>query len=126
MRAPPAAWLETLALAALMTVGLEGAIGLRLRTAGDERRQPVDAAAVPDRYRLRLRLILRLRPMMVAVVVAGLMVLARLIGLAFALLVARYEWLRLGRGEAWLLAEMRKALGVLLAVLRRHLVLGAG
>ena len=61
----------------------------------------------------------------IAVVFAGLL-LARLVGLALALVVARHERLRLRRNEAGLLAEMRKILSFILAILRRHLVFGAG
>ncbi len=57
--------------------------------------------------------------------------LARLIGLALALMfarrriVARHEGLRLRRHEAGLLAEIREALALVVAVLRRHFVFGA-
>src|ERR1700687_1755206 len=58
------------------------------------------------------------------------MLVARLVGLALALLVARivvarHEWLRLRRNEAGLLAEIRKALAVVVGVLRGHFILGA-
>ena len=103
---PAAAARKTFAafVAGLIAVGR--AIHLRLR-AGDERRQAIDADAVGNhRLRLGLRLILRRRAMVaIAVVFAGLL-LARLVGLALALVVARHERLRLRRNEAGLLAEM--------------------
>ena len=107
------------------------AIDLRLR-AGDERRQAIDAGAIGNhRLRLRLRLKLRLRTMIAMLAMfARLMLVARLIGLALALVialvvVARHERLLLRRNEAGLLAEIRKALAVVVAVLRRHFVFGA-
>src|ERR1700731_1034986 len=58
------------------------------------------------------------------------MLLAWLVGLALALVVAlivvaRHERLLLGRDEAGLLPEIRKAFALVVAVLRRHFVLGA-
>src|SRR5260370_18426325 len=58
------------------------------------------------------------------------MLVARLVGLALALVVAlivvaRHERLRLHRDEAGLLPEIRKALALVVAVLRRHFILGA-
>ncbi len=72
----------------------------------------------------------------IVIVFAGLMLLARLIGLAVvALLIARlivtrlvvtwHERLRLRRNEAGLLAEIRKVLAFVIAVLRGHFILGA-
>ena len=70
----------------------------------------------------------------IVVVLARLMLLARLVGLALALLVAlvdravvvaRHERLRLRRNEAGLLPEIRKVLALVVAVLRGHFVLGA-
>src|ERR1700737_1427751 len=58
------------------------------------------------------------------------MLVARLVGLALALVVARivvarHEWLRLRRNEAGLLPEIRKALAVVVGILRGHFILGA-
>ena len=58
------------------------------------------------------------------------MLLARLVGLALALVVAlivvaRHEWLRLRRDEAGLLPEIRKAFALVVAVLRGHFIFGA-
>jgi hypothetical protein len=78
--------------------------------------------------RLGLRLKLRLRPVFaVAALIAGLMLVARLIGLlVIALMViARHERLLLLRDEAGLLPEIRKALALVVAVLRGHFILGA-
>src|SRR6267142_2022955 len=107
------------------------AIDLRLRS-GDERRQAIDADAIGNhRLWLWLRLKLRLRTMLaIAGVFAGRMLLARLVGLPFALLVARsivarHERLRLRRDETGLLPEIRKTLALVVAVLRRHFILGA-
>src|SRR5712671_7518913 len=107
------------------------AIDLRLRS-GDERRQAIDADAIGNhRLWLWLRLKLRLRTMLaIAAVLAGRMLLARLIGLTVTLLVARrvvarYERLRLRRDETGLLPEIRKALALVVAVLRGHFLLGA-
>ena len=102
------------------------AIHLRLR-AGDEGGQAIDAAGIGNhRLRLGLRLILRLRTML-----AFAMVFARLlvaVGLAVAALLARIvvanEGLRLLRDEARLLAEMREALALVVAVFRRRLHFG--
>ena len=107
------------------------AVDLRLRS-GDERRQTVDADIIGDhRLRLGLRLKLRLRAMLaMAVVLAGRMLVARLVGLSIALVVARivvarHERLLLHRDKAGLLPEIRKALAVVVAVLRGHFILGA-
>src|SRR3954454_4250596 len=119
-----AARLESVARAIGMAVGLECAIHLRLRP-GDKGRQPVDAAAVGDRNRLglRLRLVLRRRAM-VAVIVA--LVLARLVGLALPLMVARNERLRLRLDEPGLLAEIRKTFALVVTFFGRHFIVGAG
>ena len=104
------------------------AIDLRLRS-GDERRQAVDAGIIRDR---RLRLWLRLGlELGLRTMFARLMLLfARLIRLAFALMialavVARHEGLRLHRNEAGLLTEMRKTFAFVVAILRSHFILGA-
>src|ERR1700688_610706 len=115
---------EALALAAVESAG--AAADLRLRS-GDERRQPVDAGIIRN-HRLRLRLGLRLE-LRLRAVLARLVLVARLIGLALALViarivVARHERLLLHRDEAGLLAEMRKALALVLAILGGHLVFG--
>src|SRR5256885_2095681 len=100
---PPAPPRKTLAATALETA--PAAIDLRLRS-GDEGRQAIDTDIVRDYrlrlwLRLRLRLKLRLRTMLaMAGVFAGLMLVARLVGLALALIVvalivvARRERLR--------------------------------
>jgi hypothetical protein len=90
------------------------AVDLRLRT-GNEGRQTVNAGVV-GYHRLRLglrRLKLRLRTMLaMARVFAGLMLLARLVRLSFALVVARIvvarheRLLLLHRDEAGLLSEI--------------------
>src|SRR5471030_773385 len=54
-----------------------------------------------------------------------MLLLARLVGLALTLVVARHERLRLSRNEARLLAEIRETLALVVAVLRRHLVFSA-
>ncbi len=107
------------------------AIDLRLRP-GDEGRQAIDADVIrDDRLRLWLRLKLRLRTMFaMAGVFAGLMLVARLIGLPLALVVAlivvaRHERLLLHRHEAGLLAEMRKIFALVVTVLRGRFSLGA-
>src|SRR5206468_7494306 len=120
---PAAPARETLAATTLF-IAAGCAIHLRLR-AGDEGGQPIDPAAGIGNYRLRLglRLKLRLRP-----VLAFAMVLARLlvalVGLAFAALLTRIVvadvGLRLLRDEARLLAEMREALALVVAVFRRR------
>src|SRR5438132_13731362 len=119
---PAAPARETLTATALfVTAGR--AIHLRLR-AGDEGGQAIDAAGVGNhRLRLGLRLILRLRT-----VLAFAMMLARLlvaVGLAVAALFTRIVvadvGLRLLWDEARLLAEMREALALVVAVLRRRL-----
>jgi hypothetical protein len=81
-----------------------------------------------DGLGLRLRLILGLRAMLAMPMLAWLMLLA-LIGLAFALMVARivialHERLLLHRDEAGLLPEMGEALALVFPVLRAHLVVG--
>src|SRR5258708_934772 len=123
---PAAAARET--LAAIAFEPARGAIDLRLRS-GDERRQTVDAAIVRDsRLRVGLRVGLELR---LGAMFARLMLLfARLVGLALALMiaravVARHERLRLHRDEAGLLPEMRKTLALVVAILRGHFILGA-
>jgi hypothetical protein len=117
---------------ALTTTGNAfSAADLRLRT-GDERRQAIHAATVrDDRLRLRLRLILRLRAMLaiatipvpvpvsaVFAIFPRLLVIA-LIGLRLLALIVAHVGLLLLRGlrrEARLLAEMRKAVGIVIAV----------
>ena len=114
------------ALAATALEAGRATINLRLRS-GDERWQAVDI--IRDRrlwlwLGLRLGLKLRLRTMLaMAGVFAGLMLVARLVGLAFALVVAvtvvaRHERLRLHRNEAGLLSEIRKAFALVIAVIR--------
>ena len=111
---------ETFAAIAFETA--RAAVDLRLRS-GNERWQAIDTDAVGN-HRLWLglrRLKLRLRAML-----AGRMLLARLVGLALArIVVTRHERLRLRRDEAGLLPEIRKAFALVLAVLGRHFVLGA-
>ena len=124
---PAAARAGSARVAALEAAG--AAADLRLRS-GDERRQAVDADVVRNhrlRLWLRLRLKLRLRTMLAR---CALMLVARLVGLAVALViarivVARHERLRLHRHEAGLLSEMRKALALVVAVLRGHFIVGA-
>ncbi len=123
---PAAAARET--LAAIAFESARGAIDLRLRS-GDERRQTVDAAIVRD-YRLRLRLRLGLELRLRAMFARLMLLFARLVGLALALMiaravVARHERLRLHRDEAGLLPEMRKTLALVVAILRGHFILGA-
>src|SRR6202035_400799 len=128
---PAAPAREALALATVEAA--RGATDLRLRS-GDERRQPVDAGIIRNhRLRLRLglwlRLKLRLRTVL-AMLFAGLMLVARLVGLSVALVfarivVARHERLRLYRDEAGLLPEMREVLALVLAILRGHFIFGA-
>ena len=123
---PAAPSREALAATAFETA--RAAIDLRLRS-GDERRQAIDADIVRD-YRLRLGLRLKLRLRTMFAMFAGLMLVARLVGLAVALMVAlrvvaRHERLRLHRNEAGLLPEIRKALALVVAILRGHFVLGA-
>src|SRR6185312_8009304 len=100
------------------------AIHLRLR-AGDEGGQAIDAAGIGNhRLRLGLRLLLRLRT-----VLAFAMMLARLlvalerwcVAARFTRIVLADVGLRLLRGEARLLAEMREALALVVAVFRRRL-----
>ena len=75
----------TIALESSRSVIDRSAIDLRLRP-GDERRQAVDADAIGNH---RLRLKLRLRTMLaMAALFAGLMLVARLVGLSLALVVA--------------------------------------
>ena len=102
------------ALAATAFEAARAAIDLRLRS-GDERRQAINADVVRD-YRLLLRLWLRLKlglraMFAMAAMFAGLMLVARLVGLALALMLARrviprHEGLRLRRDEAGLLPEI--------------------
>src|SRR5258706_5557151 len=98
------------------------AIDLRLRP-GDEGRQAIDADIIRDDL-LWLRLKLRLRTMFaMAGVLAGLLLVARLVGLPLALVVAllvvaRHELLLLHRHETRLLADMRKIFALVVAVLR--------
>ena len=106
------------------------AIHLRLRS-GDEGGQAIDAAGIGNhRLRLGLRLILRLRTMLALAMMFARLLVA-LVGLALAALlarivVARHERLLLLRDEARLLAEMREALALVVAFLRRrHFVFGA-
>src|SRR5205807_1486820 len=95
----------------------------------DERRQPVDADAVGRLWLgLLLRLKLRLRTMLA--MFARRMLVARLVGLALALvvtliIVARHERLRLHRNEAGFLSEMRKTFALVVGLLRGHFILGA-
>ena len=105
------------------------AIDLRLR-AGDEGWQAIDA--VGDLrlglLRLRLRLVLRLWPVLaIAAMLARLLVIA-LIGLlvAVALAVVAHIGLRLLllRHETGLLSERREAVTVILAFVHRHVVVG--
>src|SRR5215469_16812855 len=117
----PAAPPRVALAAAFVTAG--AAVDLRLWT-GDERGQPVDAAASvgDDGLGLRLRLILRLRTMLALTMFArlllialeGLLVVARLLALAA---VAQIRLGLLHRNEARLLAEVREAFAVVLAVL---------
>ena len=97
MRPPPAAR-ESFA-AAIALIAARVTIDLRLG-AGDERRQPIDAASVGD-HGLRLRLILRLVALL-AVMFARLMLFARLIGLLMVplVVVARHVGLLLRRHES--------------------------
>ena len=105
---------------------------MRLRP-GDERGQAIDVDVGNDRLRLGLRrLELRLRTMLAlfAMLLARLLVALvglTLAGLEIALLIvfARHERLLLLRHEAGLLAEMRKALALVLAFLGRHFIVGA-
>src|SRR5438093_8609585 len=122
---PAAPARETLAATTLF-ISAGRAIHLRLR-AGDEGGQAIDAAGVGDhRLRLGLRLILRLRTMLALLAFA--MMLARLlialVRLAVAALFTRIVvadvGLRLLRDEARLLAEMREALAIVVAVFRRR------
>ncbi len=116
------------------------AIGLWLR-AGDEGGKAVDAAIVGnDGLRLRgLRLELRLRAVLalmiaIATLLAVAAMFARLLIahirllLAIALIVVAHIGLlllRRLRREAWLLAERREAVGILVAFLARHFVVEA-
>src|SRR5258706_12259814 len=118
---------KTLAATALEFA--RAAIDLRLRP-GDEGRQAIDADIIRDE-RLWLRLKLRLRTMFaMAGGLAGLLLVARLVGLPLALVVAlivvaRHERLLLDRPETGLLAEMGKIFAPVVALLRGHFVLGA-
>jgi hypothetical protein len=126
-----AAWRETFT-AAITLESSRTAVDLRLRSR-DERRQTIDADVVRyHRLRLGLRwLKLRLRTMLAMIVVfAGLVLIARLVGLPLALvvalmIVARHERLLLHRDETGLLPEIGKTLAVVIAVFRGHFVLGA-
>src|SRR5665213_2531774 len=145
MRPAAAAW-EALALTGIETAGR--CADLRLRS-GDERRQPVDAGIIRN-HRLRLgllqlRLWLKLRLRTVLAMFTRRMLFARLVRLAFTLviagiilalivvariiialdIVARHERLRLHRDEAGLLTEMRETLALVVALLRRHFIFGA-
>ena len=116
MRTAAPARLESLAFATLVAVRFKAGADLRLRP-GDERGQSIDTT-IADRNRLRLglRLILRLRTMVAMLIVARVVLLARLIRLPFALLIARHKRLRLGRSEARLLAEMRKTIAFVFTI----------
>jgi hypothetical protein len=132
MRPAAAARRETFAAIAFETTG--AAIDLRLRS-GDERWQAIDADIVRDhRLRLGLRLLkLWLRTMLAMIVVlAGLVLITRLVGLSLALVVAlmlivlaRHERLLLHRNETGFLPEIRKALAFVVGILRGHFILGA-
>src|SRR5258706_11232331 len=120
-------------LAATALEFARAAIDLRLRP-GDEGRQAIDADIIRgDRLWLWLWLWLKLRlrtMFAMAGVLAGLMLVARLVGLPLALVVAlivvaRHEGLLLHRHETGLLAEMRKIFALVLAVLGGHFILGA-
>src|SRR6266700_1491847 len=118
---------KTLAATALEIA--RAAIDLRLRP-GDEGRQAIDADIIrDDRLRLWLRLKLRLRTMFaMAGVFAGLMLVARLIGLPLTLVVARIVVARHERlllHKAGLLAEVRKIFALVGTVLRGRFSLGA-
>ena len=120
---PAATARETFATAALfITAGR--AIHLRLRP-GDEGGQAIDTARVGNhRLRLGLRLILRLRTMLAFAMMFARLLVA-LVGLTLAALFTRIVVadvrLRLLRDEARLLAEMRKALALVVAIFRRRL-----
>src|SRR5689334_1295545 len=119
---------ETFAATAALFIPAGAAIHLRLR-AGDEGGQAIDAAIVGNhRLRLGLRLILRLRTVLAFAMFARLLV--ALIGLAVAALFARIVvadiGLRLLRDEARLLAEMREALALVIAIFHRRLHFGVG
>src|SRR4051794_6271690 len=121
--------------AVALTAATEAAWALDslLLRAGDERGQPVHAGTIRyHRLGLRLWLVeLRLRAMFaVAAMFALLMLVALLIWLCVALVVARVvvtrnERLRLHGDKAGLLPEMRKALTLLLGIIRGHLIVGA-
>ena len=109
------------------------AIDLRLRS-GDEGRQAIDADIVGiDRLRLRLRLkLVRLLTMLALAADVRGADAGRAAGRAgpradgrAVIVVARHERLRLHRNEAGLLAEIRKALALVVAVLRGHFIFGA-
>lgn len=114
----------TLTAAATTTFeAARAAVELRLRP-GDEGGQPVDAAGIDSghwlRLVLRLWLILRLRTMLALTVLTRLLLIA-LIGLALTLLITLTLahiglLLRLRRDKARLLAEIRKVLSILVAV----------
>ena len=117
---PPAPAREAVAAAIALIAAF--AIELRLRP-GDERRQAIDTRIGHRRLGLRLRLILRLGPMLALLarftVLARLLLLA-LIGLtAFTMAIVAHIGLRLLllRNEARLLSEIRKTVGIVVAVL---------
>jgi len=120
---PAATARETFAATAAFFIPAGCAVHLRLR-AGDEGGQAIDAAIVGNhRLRLGLRLILRLRTVLALAMFARLLV--ALIGLIVAALLARIVVANIGlllllRDEARLLAEMREALALVLAVFRRR------
>src|SRR6478752_3715846 len=121
---PAAAARETFATAALF-ISTRRAIHLRL-WAGDEGGQAIDAAGVGDhRLRLGLRLILRLRTMLAFAMMFARLLVALLVGLTLAALLARIVVADVGllllRDEARLLAEMREALALVVAIFRRRL-----
>jgi len=102
------------AFAALMRAGFD-AVAVRLRAASDERGQAINVTAIVAVLDHRLRLILRLRALMVAVVIA--MLLTRLVRLLGALLAGRIGLLRLLlRSEAGLLPEVRIAVRLALVL----------
>jgi hypothetical protein len=118
---------ETLTATTTFFISTGRAVHLRLR-AGDEGGQAIDAAAIGNHgLRLWLRLILRLRTVL-AIAIPFSTMLARLLlvaleGLvvaAIALIIVAHIGLRLLRHEARLLAEMREALALVLAVFRRR------
>lgn len=129
MRTAASARIALAATPAAFIVAL-AAIDLRLG-AGDERGQAIDAVGDGGLWLRRQRLVLRLRPMLamftLAALFAGLLLVA-LIGLLLA--VARIAVAHVGllllrlRGKARLLPERREPVGVVLALFRRHVVVG--